>query len=303
MGAERHTIVGLGEILWDLFPDGTSQLGGAPTNFAYIASLLGEQAVVASRVGSDAPGEQARNRLESLGLDISFLQCDSSHPTGTVKVQVDRDGQPQFEIIQSVAWDYLEWTPAWHTLARKAHAVCFSSLAQRVFESRQTIRAFLRATGPHTVRVYDVNLRQHFYSAEVIVESLRCSDVVKLNHEELPRVMQLLGLPHADDRSSAERLRSEYEVKLFSVTRGAHGSLLVSANSCHEHQGFDVQVKDTVGSGDAFTAGLVYCYLRHASLPVINEIANRLGAWVAGQKGGTPPADMGLLRQLQNLLA
>lgn len=303
MSAERHIIVGLGEILWDLFPDGTTQLGGAPSNFAYIANLLGEHAVVASRVGNDALGEAARSKLEGLALDATFLQLDSSHPTGTVKVQVDPDGQPRFEIIQSVAWDYLEWTPEWRGLARQAHAVCFSSLAQRVFESRQSIRAFLRATGPQTVRVFDVNLRQDFYSAEVVIESLRCSDVVKLNHEELPRVMQLLGLPYGDERSAAERLRSEYDVKLVSVTRGARGSLLVGERGSHEHPGFKVEVKDTVGAGDAFTAGLVYCYLRHASLAVMNETANRLGAWVAGHAGGTPAADAGLLKQLQSMVA
>ena len=303
MSTERHTIVGLGEVLWDLFPDGSKQLGGAPTNFAYISSLLGEHAIVASRLGNDASGEEAKSKLDSLGLDTSFVQFDPSHPTGTVKVQVDQSGQPQFEIIQGVAWDYLEWTPSWQMLARKAHAVCFSSLAQRVFESRQTVRAFLRATNPQTVRVFDVNLRQHFYSTEVIVESLRCSDVVKLNHEELPRVMQLLGLLHSDDQSSADRLRREYEVKLVSVTRGAQGSLLAGANGSHEHPGFEVRVKDTVGSGDAFTAGLVYCYLRRAPLPVMNELANRLGAWVAGQAGGTPSADFALLKQLQALVA
>jgi fructokinase len=302
MSAERPIIVGLGEVLWDLFP-GRTQLGGAPTNFAYISSLLGEHAVVGSRVGNDALGREAKNSLQNLGLDTSYMQVDSSHPTGTVNVQVDRDGQPQFEIIQSVAWDYLEWTPAWQTLARQAHAVCFSSLAQRVHESRQTIQSFLHAVGPQTVRVFDVNLREAFYSREVVVESLHCSEVVKLNHEELPRVMQLLGLPYSDVRSAAERLRSEYELKLVSVTRGPNGSLLVAGNGHQEHPGFKVEVKDTVGAGDAFTAGLVYCYLRHTPLAVMNETANRLGAWVASQAGGTPAADAALLSQLRALVA
>ena len=302
MGVERPTIVGLGEVLWDLFP-GRTQLGGAPTNFAYISSLLGEHAVVGSRVGNDSLGREAKSKLEDLGLDTSYMQVDPSHPTGTVNVQVARDGQPQFEIIQGVAWDYLEWTPAWQALALQADAVCFSSLAQRVNESRQTIQAFLRAVGPQTVRVFDVNLRQAFYSREVIVESLQRSEVVKLNHEELPRVMQLLGLPCNDIRSAAERLRGEYGLKLVSVTRGPDGSLLVAEKGFHEHPGFEVEVKDTVGAGDAFTAGLVCCYLRHTPLGVMNETANRLGAWVASQAGGTPAADAALLSQLRVLVA
>jgi fructokinase len=302
MSAEQSIIVGLGEVLWDLFP-GRTQLGGAPTNFAYISSLLGEHAVVGSRVGNDSLGQEAKSKLEDLGLDTSYMQVDLSHPTGTVNVQVARDGQPQFEIIQGVAWDYLEWTPAWQALARQADAVCFSSLAQRVNESRQTIQAFLRAVGPQTVRVFDVNLRQAFYSREVIVESLQHSEVVKLNHEELPRVMQLLGLPYNDIRSAAEGLRSEYGLKLVSVTRGPDGSLLVAEKGSHEHPGFKVEVKDTVGAGDAFTAGLVCCYFRHSSLAVMNETANRLGAWVASQAGGTPAADATLLSQLRALVA
>ena len=302
MSTEQPITVGLGEVLWDLFP-GRTQLGGAPTNFAYISSLLGEHAVVASRVGNDALGHEARTDLQSLGLDTSYMQVDASHPTGTVNVHLEHDGQPQFEIIRGVAWDYLEWTPAWQTLARTADAVCFSSLAQRVSESRQTIQAFLHAVGPQTVRVFDVNLRQAFYSREVVVESLHCSEVVKLNHEELPRVMQLLGLSGNDLRSAAERLRSEYELKLVSVTRGPDGSLLVAGNSYHEHPGFKVEVKDTVGAGDAFTAGLVYCYHRHTPLALMNETANRLGAWVASQAGGTPAADATLLSQLRALVA
>jgi len=302
MSAEQPIIVGLGEVLWDLFP-GRTQLGGAPTNFAYISSLLGEHAVVGSRVGNDALGREARTNLQNLGLDTSYMQVDASHPTGTVNVHLEHDGQPQFEIIQGVAWDYLEWTAAWQRLAREAQAVCFSSLAQRVNESRQTIQAFLRAVGPQTVRIFDVNLRQAFYSREVVIESLHCSEVVKLNHEELPRVMELLGLPYADVRSAAEQLRKEYELKLVSVTRGPNGSLLVAENGYHEHPGFKVQVKDTVGAGDAFTAGLVYCYLRRTPLAVMNETANRLGAWVASQAGGTPAADDALLSQLRAAVA
>jgi fructokinase len=302
MLSKRYITVGLGELLWDLFPAG-KQLGGAPSNFAYITNLLGDRGIVASRLGNDGLGDEAKNQLQRLGLDTSYVQSDSMHTTGTVKVEVEADGQPQFQITRSVAWDFLQWTPQWQTLARRADAVCFGSLAQRSAESRQTIQAFIRETSQAAVRVFDVNLRQAFYSAQVLSESMRGAVVIKLNHEELPRVMQLLALPHRDERSSAERLLSDYGVQLVCITRGARGSLLAGKDGVHEHAGLAVEVKDTVGAGDAFTAGLIHCYLRGAPLSIMNETANRLGAWVASQRGGTPAADPTLLGELRALVA
>jgi len=142
--SKRHIVVGLGELLWDLFPSG-KQLGGAPANFAYITSLLGDEGIPASRLGEDSLGTEAIRRLGELGLSIEFIQKDSDHPTGTVRVEVDRTGQPRFEISESVAWDFLEWTPEWQKLAQQADAVCFGSLAQRSERSRGTIRRFLLA--------------------------------------------------------------------------------------------------------------------------------------------------------------
>lgn len=298
LSVKTHTVVGLGEVLWDVFPEG-KQLGGAPANFAYMTNLLGDRGIVASRIGNDALGDAISGRLSGLGLDPSFLQVDSAHPTGTVKVQVDRDGQPRFKISESVAWDFLEWTPEWHGLAEKADAVCFGSLAQRAQQSRATIGAFLAAAHPGTVRIFDVNLRQTFYSAEILAESANRADVIKLNQEELPRVMELLGHPYDGEETSARRLRQAYCLKLVCVTRGAKGSLLVSETACHEHPGYRVTVADTVGAGDAFTAGLVHHLLRGASLPTMNEAANRIGAWVAGQVGATPAPDESQLRRIR----
>ena len=178
----KHTIVGLGELLWDLLPSGR-QLGGAPANFAYFASLLGDRGVVASRVGNDDLGRQAASRLRQLGSSTEYLQCDPTHATGTVEVRVDSAGQPQFEIARPVAWDFLEWTAAWKKLAEEADAVCFGSLAQRSPASRKTILQFLRSTQPNTLRVFDVNLRAPFYCREVLEASLQLSDVIKLNHD------------------------------------------------------------------------------------------------------------------------
>jgi fructokinase len=284
--SKRNIIVGLGELLWDLLPVG-AQLGGAPANFAYISSLLGDKGIPASRLGKDSLGADAIRRLAELGLSTEFIQKDADHPTGTVNVEVDRAGQPRFEVAESAAWDFLEWTPQWQNLAQQADAVCFGSLAQRSERSRATIHRFLLALRRSTVRVFDVNLRQKFYSKEVLAESVKLATIVKLNHEELPKVMSLLDLETRGEEASARQLLS-HEVKLVCVTRGSGGSLLVSADERSEHPGFKVKVADTVGAGDAFTAALVHGYLRGTSLAQINETANRVGAWVASQSGATP---------------
>jgi fructokinase len=292
MLGRRRLVIGLGELLWDLFPAG-KQLGGAPANFAYITSLLGDEGIPASRLGQDALGEEATRRLGELGLSTEFIQRDEDHPTGTVKVEVDAAGQPCFEISQSVAWDFLDWTPQWQKLAQQADAVCFGSLGQRSERSHSTILAFVLALKPDALRVFDVNLRQNFYSKQILSESMRLSHLVKLNQDELPRIMKLFDLKHRRDEDSARHLRSLYNLKLVCVTRGNGGSLLVSANECSEHAGFNVKVQDTVGAGDAFTAALVHGYLRGTTLAEINETANRVGAWVASQSGATPAPKAG----------
>jgi fructokinase len=295
----KKKVVGLGEVLWDLLPERTC-LGGAPANFAYITTLMGDQGIVASRVGEDSQGLDALRRMEELGLDIDHVQTDRQHPTGTVKVELDGKGVARFEIAHPVAWDALEWTPDWQELAENADAVCFGSLAQRSEESRETIRHFLRATLPGTLKVFDVNLRQSYYSQEVLAESMRLADIVKVNDEELPKILSLGKFPHKDEVSSARRLIGAYDLKLVCITRGGRGSLLVSDTSVRgrdasEHPGFRVRVADTVGSGDAFTAGLVHEYLHGASLDLMNEVANLVGAWVASEVGAMPAPKRGAL--------
>ena len=288
--------MGLGELLWDLLPTG-KQLGGAPANFAYITSLLGDEGIPISRLGQDALGEEAMLRLRELGLPTAFIQEDPDYLTGTVQVDVDATGQPRFEISESVAWDFLEWTPQWQRLAQQADAVCFGSLAQRSEQSRSTIRKFVLASQPNSVRIFDVNLRQNFYTAHIIAESMKLATVVKVNHEELPKIMHLFELEHRSEEDSARRLLSLHDLKLFCVTRGDNGSLLVSHDQCSEHPGFEVKVADTVGAGDAFTAALVHGFLRGTPLAQINEHANRVGAWVASQSGATPAPKPGGMEQ------
>jgi fructokinase len=297
---DKHTIVGLGELLWDLLPAG-KQLGGAPANFAYITNLLGDKGVTASRVGNDSLGDEALQRLTQLGVSAQFVQRDALHPTGSVKVEIDR-GQPRFEILQPVAWDFLDWSEPWQQLATEADAVCFGSLAQRSAQSQSTIRSFLNATRPQAVRIFDVNLRQNFYSRQVLAESMRLATIVKLNHEELPKIIHLFEIASHGEMDSARRLLSIHDLKLVCITRGDGGSLLISDNECSEHAGIKVKVADTVGAGDAFTAAMVHGYLRGSSLAEINETANRVGAWVASQSGATPvPQVVGLSQILAEI--
>ncbi len=296
---KKHTTVGLGELLWDIFPE-SRQLGGAPANFAYMTNLLGDEGIVASRVGSDDLGEAAKHQLERLGLGTSCIQQDPTYRTGIVEVQVDAKGQPTFQIAEPVAWDAFEWTAEWQTLAQRADAVCFGSLAQRSARSRQTIHSFLKTIRPETTRVFDVNLRQSFYSSEILADSAKQADIIKLNHDELPAVAKLLGFPFHDEDSAAEWLRHTFHVKLVCITRGARGSLLLGEYAKHEHPGIPVEVADTVGSGDAFTAALVYHYLRRASLGTMNEAANRMGSWVASQIGATPVPDEARLASVRS---
>jgi fructokinase len=298
---KRFTTVGLGELLWDVFPEGR-QLGGAPANFAYMTSLLSDEGIVASRVGSDRLGEDAKRQLERLGLGTSSIQLDPTYRTGIVQVEVDAKGQPTFQIAEPVAWDSFEWTPAWQALAQKADAVCFGSLAQRSPLSRQTIFSFLKTIRPETTRVFDVNLRQSFYSAQILADSAKHADIIKLNHDELPILVRLLGFPFHDEDSAAQWLRHTFHIKLVCITRGARGSLLLSEYAKHEHPGVPIQVADTVGSGDAFTAALVYHYLRRASLATMNEAANRMGSWVASQTGATPARDEARLESIRSVV-
>src|SRR5258707_2320446 len=298
----RPIVVGLGELLWDLFPSG-KQLGGAPANFAYIPALLGDAGIVASRVGDDRLGQEALWHLKSSGLDVSRIQRDPSHPTGTVKVEVDSNGQPEYQITENVAWDFMEFSEDWISLARSAHAVCFGTLAQRNPASRAAIRAFLSALPSFAIGIFDVNLRQSYFNAEILRDSLRHAKVLKLNHQEFPRFLDLLQCPLKNsgraEITGARWLCRAFGSRLVCITRGAKGSLLVTAESHHEHPGFSVKIADTVGAGDAFTAALVHHALRGSSLAMMNTAANRMGAWVASQEGAMPPADAEILAEVR----
>lgn len=291
---EPHLILGIGELLWDLLPEGP-RLGGAPANFAVMAGRLGNHAAILSRIGRDDLGRQAIDRLDPMPVDTSGLEVDPFHETGRVTVSI-LDGQPRYTIHQPSAWDFLELTDEWVRLAERADAICFGSLAQRSVVSRQTIQTLAAETADTCIRVFDVNLRAPFFSGEVIQESLELATVLKMSDEELPQVLSLLGLP-ADDEPEIDRLRlgaarllEEFPtLQMVAVTRGGRGSLLVRREEWSEHPGFPVQVVDQIGAGDAFTAAITHYLLRGAELATLNEAGNRWGAWVASQSGAMPP--------------
>jgi fructokinase len=290
---EPHLVLGIGELLWDQLPDGP-RLGGAPANFAVMAGQLGNHAAILSRIGRDDLGREAVHLLDPLPADTSFLQVDPVHETGLVSVSLHH-GQAEYTIHQPVAWDSMELSDGWIKLAERADAICFGSLAQRSIESRQTIQTLAAQASSRCVRVFDVNLRPPFYSSEVIQESLELATVVKMNDAEVPLILALLGMPVeetgtlANLRSGAERLLAEFPtLQMVAVTRGGNGSLLVTRDEWHEHPGFPVKVRDTIGAGDAFTAAMTHYLLRGAELPVLNEAGNRWGSWVASQAGAMP---------------
>ena len=304
--SEPHLILGLGELLWDVLPEGP-RLGGAPANFTVMAGRLGNHAAILSRVGSDELGRRALNELEQLDgmpADASSVQLDAEHETGRVTVAFE-GGQPSYTIHDPVAWDFLELSDEWVQLAERADAVCFGSLAQRNQRSRETIQALVGLTREDCVRVFDVNLRAPFYSGEVIQNSLELATVVKMNDAEVPLVLGLMGLDSqvGSDlvggldalRAGALCLLREFPaLKMVAVTRGGDGSLLVTREAWDQHPGIATNVEDTIGAGDAFTAAMTHYLLRGASLSTLNEAGNRWGSWIASQAGAMPalPADL-----------
>ena len=288
-----HLILGIGELLWDVLPQGPS-LGGAPANYTVMAGRLGNHAAILSRIGRDDLGRRAIDRLDPMPVDTSCLEVDPVHETGRVSVEFS-NGEPQYIIHQPAAWDFLELSDEWVRMAERADAVCFGSLAQRGVKSRQTIQTLAAQTPERCIRIFDVNLRAPFFSDEVIVESLELATVLKMNEGEVPQVLKLLGLPLDEEpererlRQGADRLLAEFQtLEMVAITRGGRGSLLVRRDEWNEHPGFPVKVADPIGAGDAFTAAITHYALRGAGLRTLNEAGNRWGSWVASQPGAMP---------------
>ncbi len=285
-------VVGIGELLWDLLPDGR-QMGGAPANFAFHAQALGASSAIVSAVGDDRSGREILEELGRRGLERGGIAVVSGAPTGTVTVVLDAGGIPRYTIHEGVAWDAIPWSAGLAKLAARADAVCFGSLAQRSPASRATIGAFLDATRPDCPRVLDLNLRQSYFDRDLVLSLLGRATVLKLNDEELGTVSRMLALPGSESQALAGLLEA-YPLSLIALTKGPSGSRLFGPGVDIIHPGQPVETADTVGAGDAFTAALVTGMLRHKSWPEIGERANRIAGYVCSRKGAWPdlPAEL-----------
>lgn len=279
-------VIGIGEVLWDLLPGG-KQIGGAPANFACHAQTLGAKAGLISSVGRDPLGREILERLSAMQVAVEGVSLDAHAPTGTVAVEVSPAGQPKFTICENVAWDRIAATDSARRLVAQADAICFGSLAQRNEISRTAIRSLVAATRPAALRIFDVNLRQNYYSKEVIEASLQLANILKINDEELPVLAGFFGLPGGAAEQLAELAR-RFELQMVALTCGARGSLFYSRGSYSEAKGVPVSVVDTVGAGDSFTATLAMGILAGWSLDRINRRANEVAAYVVSQPGATP---------------
>lgn len=282
------TIVGLGEILWDVFAQGP-RFGGAPANFACSAAGLGGQrndVWMASGVGKDELGPRAIEALREHGVDTSCV-ADLDKPTGQVLVELDEQGRASYEFAVDTAWDNLQWSREWEQLAACADAVCFGTLGQRSDCSRETIQRFVAATPPSALRIFDVNLRRPFVRDDVIVESLKLANVLKLNDEELPVVGELCGLSGTDSQV-LQGLARQFDLRLVALTRGPRGAVLIRGEEMSEQAVAETQVVDTVGAGDAFTAALTVGLLEGGELDAINRWACQVASYVCSQSGATP---------------
>ncbi len=278
-------VVGIGELLWDVFPD-EKRLGGAPANFAYWARQLGCNGVVISRIGDDAGGKEILESLRRKGVPTDHLQIDPEKPTG--RVNITMEGTPHtFEIVEDVAWDRLEFTPEMRDLAAQTDGLCFGTLAQRSHQSRRTIEKFLDHTSG-AVKVCDLNLRQEYYSPELIECSLRHADILKLNEEEVLAIEKMFRINQVEIVQWCRAVMAKFGLSIVCVTRGERGALLVNNEDFVDQAGIEVEVADTVGAGDAFTAAMLNAVLMGRPLKAVALDAVKLGAYVASRSGAMP---------------
>lgn len=281
----NNTVVGLGEILWDVFPD-RKVLGGAPANFAYHVSQFGYNGYAVSAVGNDLLGKEI---LDSLAQkDLNYLIESTDFQTGTVKVTLNSKGVPQYEICENVAWDNIPFTPRTENLAKNTTTVSFGSLAQRNEVSKATIQKFLKLMPEKSLKIFDINLRQHFYSKELIDESLGLANALKINDEEVVVVSKLFGMEGKNEQDVCNVLLEKYNLDLVILTKGTDGSFVFTPKEASFQPTPKVHVADTVGAGDSFTAAFVASYMHGERITDAHQLAMEVSAYVCTQHGAMP---------------
>ncbi|WP_291326987.1 PfkB family carbohydrate kinase [Desulfovibrio sp. UCD-KL4C] len=280
-------VAGLGEILWDVLND-SEEIGGAPINFAYHAGALGADSIAISTIGSDERGRRSIEELQARELNLEAVSIDPDHATGFVEAKIDKHGVAHYMFPDNIAWDHLTLNDKAMNLAPKIHAVCYGTLAQRNKKARNSIYAFLDAA-PKAMKVYDMNLRQHFYSKEIISKSLEKADVLKLNDDEIQIVASMFDLKGTENQM-LEILHNKFNLNCSILTRGSKGSLIIGYGQEIESDGIVLDIlENTIGAGDSFTAATILGLLLEHSLSDISKHANKLAAYVCSCKGAMPP--------------
>lgn len=294
---DKQNVVGIGEVLWDILPDG-KKIGGAPANFAYHVSQFGLHSQVVSAIGKDKLGSEIMDNFKNKGLETLIDQVE--YPTGTVQVQVDANGVPCYDIKENVAWDNLPLTDQLRQLAESTCAVCFGSLAQRNVVSRTTINTFLdiMPDGDYQYKIFDVNLRQGFYTKDILCNSLEQCNVLKINDEELVTVSRLFGYPGIDLQDKCWILLAKYKLKMLILTCGVNGSYVFTPGNISFVETPKVEIADTVGAGDSFTATFIAAILKGKSINEAHRLAVDVSAYVCTKAGAMPEISKELLNRL-----
>lgn len=280
------TIIGIGEVLYDILPEG-AKLGGAPANFAYHVSQFGYKAMAISAVGNDILGEHALKTFDNNGLD--YIIPTVKYPTGTVNASLNEAGVPTYKFVPDVAWDHIPLTPEMETVAKDALAVCYGTLAQRSHQSRETINKLLDITPDTCLKIFDINLRGDFYNKEVLTEGMKRADILKINDEELVVVGRMFDFPGLDMEEKARIIMHRYHLKMIVLTCGTNGSYVFGHNDFTSFKPTPkVDVADTVGAGDSFTAAFTSALLAGKSVEEAHELAVKVSAYVCTQNGAMP---------------
>ncbi|MDD7705060.1 MAG: carbohydrate kinase [Prevotella sp.] len=288
-------IAGLGEVLWDCLPEG-KKLGGAPANFAYHASMFGYQAYAVSALGNDALGDRTVEELDKKHLRHIMPRID--FPTGTVQVELDEEGVPTYDIKRDVAWDNIPFTAEMEDLAKRCSCVCFGSLAQRNSVSHDTIHRFLHSTPKDCLKIFDINLRQNFYTKEIIQESLNACDILKINDEELVTIGRLFGYPGLDMENKCYLILGKYNLRMLVLTCGTNGSYVFARGMKSYQPTPKVEVADTVGAGDSFTGSFAAAILAGMPVEEAHKLAVEVSAYVCTQPGAMPQLPERLLNRV-----